>query len=183
VWHKNGIVPSRRASSPAPPLNGARLDALALRYVGRYATTRAKLIAYLERKLRQHGWAGDELPAPGGLADRLVDLGYIDDAAFAAMRSASMQRRGYGARRIGAALGHAGIARDTADSVAPDENARWMAAERFAQRKRLGKFSDGPLDPKMRQKHFAAMIRAGHDFETAKHFIRDPESDVGDAND
>jgi regulatory protein len=39
-----------------PPLDQAALQELALRYVGKYATTRAKLRAYLGRKLRERGW-------------------------------------------------------------------------------------------------------------------------------
>ena len=35
---------------------------LALRYVGKYATTRAKLAAYLARKLRERGWDGQREP-------------------------------------------------------------------------------------------------------------------------
>ena len=42
----------------APPLDEAGLNELALAYVARYATSRAKLLAYLARKLRERGWGG-----------------------------------------------------------------------------------------------------------------------------
>ena len=37
---------------PRPPLNSEKLNELALAYVGRFATTRAKLRSYLKRKVR-----------------------------------------------------------------------------------------------------------------------------------
>ena len=46
----------QRPRKTAQPLDGQRLDALALHYVGRFATTRAKLVQYLHRKLRERGW-------------------------------------------------------------------------------------------------------------------------------
>ncbi|HEX6741396.1 MAG TPA: RecX family transcriptional regulator, partial [Sphingomicrobium sp.] len=48
-----------RSRRPPAPLDEQRLDELALRYVGRFATTRAKLRSYLERKLRERGWKGN----------------------------------------------------------------------------------------------------------------------------
>ena len=45
LWHKKGVMASNKARRAIPPLDRKRLDELALRYVGRYATTRAKLRA------------------------------------------------------------------------------------------------------------------------------------------
>ena len=83
-----------RHKKPRPPLDAERLERLALHYVGRYATTRAKLAAYLQRKLKERGWAGDSPPAVERLVERFSDAGYIDDAAFASARAAALQRRG-----------------------------------------------------------------------------------------
>ncbi len=63
---------SRR--KPRPPLDKSALDELALRYVGRFATTRAKLISYLGRKLRERGWAGSREADVAAVADRLAEL-------------------------------------------------------------------------------------------------------------
>ena len=52
--------PDRKPS----PLTATRLQDLALSYVARFATTRAKLEAYLVRKLRERGWEGDDPPTP-----------------------------------------------------------------------------------------------------------------------
>ena len=49
---------SRDPRRPLPPLDQPALERAALRYVERYATTRAKLVAYLTRKLRERGADG-----------------------------------------------------------------------------------------------------------------------------
>ena len=84
----------------APPLDEAGLNELALAYVARYATSRAKLLAYLARKLRERGWGGEGPPDLDAVADRLVELRYIDDAAYATMKAGALLRRGYGKRRL-----------------------------------------------------------------------------------
>ena len=72
------------------PLNAERLRDLALRYVGKYATTRARLRQYLARKLRERGWEGAASPDLERLADRFAELGLIDDAAYALAKSRSL---------------------------------------------------------------------------------------------
>ena len=65
---------SPRTRRPAPPLDEDALQALALRYAARFATSRAKLSAYLARKLAERGWGGDAPPDPDALIARLADL-------------------------------------------------------------------------------------------------------------
>ena len=139
------------------------LERLALHYAGRYATTRSKLRSYLLRKVRERGWEGDAPVEVEGLVERCAGLGYVDDRAFAAQRTSSLQRRGYGKRRVEQALRAAGIAEeDSAEARAQAEEGAWAAAVRFASRKRIGPFSTSAVDPVERQKAFAAMMRAGH---------------------
>lgn len=157
---------------PPPPLDEAALRELALRHVARFATSRGKLIAYLNRKLRERGWGGEDPADPEALADRFVDLRYIDDAGYAVMKSASLARRGYGARRIAEDLRAAGINesdREQADAQIASES--WMAADRFARRKRVGPYASAPIDPKQREKAIAAFLRAGHDYAIARKWV------------
>ena len=152
-----------RHKGPRPPLDAEALERLALFYVGRFATTKAKLATYLGRKIKERGWDGERPPEIADLVARLAGLGYIDDAAFATARAASLQRRGYGERRVNQALYAAGIADDdAADAREQIETGAWDAAMRFAQRKRLGPYAAELPDPPARQKAFAAMMRAGH---------------------
>ena len=162
-------MPHERTRKPRPPLDGEALERLALFYTGRYATTRARLRAYLTRKIRERGWNGPGEAPVAGLAERLAGLGYIDDRAFAASRAASLARRGYGELRVRDALAAAGIAE--ADSAEAREQARghaWEAALRFAERRRLGPFAPAESDRTGREKALAAMLRAGHPIEIAR---------------
>jgi regulatory protein len=163
---------SDRHRKPAPPLDRGRLERLALHYVGRYATTRAKLSAYLLRKIGERGWAEEAEPPIQALVERFAELGYIDDQAFASARAGALQRRGYGGRRIDQALRAAGIAeQDGAPAKAAAEDGAWVAALRFAERKRIGPFAAEPLDRPARQRAFAAMIRAGHQMDTIRRVL------------
>ena len=77
-----------------PQLNETSLHELALRYVGKYATTRAKLRQYLTRKLRERGWDGPREPDLEAMSNRFAELGYIDDAGYALARSRTLSARG-----------------------------------------------------------------------------------------
>jgi regulatory protein len=160
-----------RQKSVAKPLNNETLEALALHYAGRYATSRAKLIAYLTRKLRERGWATADEPPVSTIADRMVALRYVDDTAYAAMTSGAMQRRGLGARRIAHKLAIDGIEEDVRSQASPDEAERWAAAERLARRKRIGPFAEAAPDRPLREKQIATFLRAGHDMNMARKWV------------
>jgi regulatory protein len=156
------------------------MERLAVHYVGRYSTTRAKLRFYLMRKVRERGWEG-EPPDVDGLVDRLSALGYIDDRAFAEARGAAFHRRGYGERRLDQALKAAGISEDDSEGarVAARETAL-AAAFRFAQRKRIGPYAVVEVDREARQKAFAAMIRAGHSIDVARKVVNASLEEIPD---
>ena len=153
---------------------------LALFYVGKFATTRAKLASYLNRKLRERGWDGDDWPDVERLVERLAASGLVDDASYALSKSRSLSERGYGAARVRQTLRAAGIDEDdgqAARELAADEAA--SSALRFARRKRIGPFAERVLDRPAREKALAAMIRAGHGFEIAKAVVNaEPGSEI-----
>ncbi|MEA3031317.1 MAG: regulatory protein [Sphingomonadales bacterium] len=166
-----------------PPLDGEALERAALRYAGRYATTRARLETYLVRKLRERGWAGQGEPPVEHLTERMAALGYVDDRAFASARAQSLSRRGYGPRRIDAALRAAGIveadmgeAREIASAEA------WAAALRFAERRKLGPFAPAPCERPAREKAFAAMLRAGHPAAIAQKILAARPGEIPEAH-
>ena len=161
---------------PRKPLDPASLERLALRYVERYATTRAKLAAYMRRKIAERGWDGEESPAIDPLVSRFAELGYVDDRGFAAARAATLTRRGYGERRVSVALKVAGISEEDAEPVRQDTRlAAHEAALAYARRKRIGLFAmDVGTDVPDRDKQrriLAAMLRAGHPFEIARKIV------------
>jgi regulatory protein len=159
---------------PPKPLNPRKLRDLALHYVGRYATSRAKLAAYLTRKIRERGWQdGAANPDIDAMITDFDRLGYVNDAAYAASRARALTSRGFGARRVNEDLRAKGIGdADAGEAQEESENARWQSAERFAQRKRIGPFATEPATPELQHKQFQAFLRAGHSFDIAKAFVR-----------
>ncbi len=162
---------SNRHTKIRKPLDSDALARLAVHYVSRYATTCAKLDGYLRRKVQERGWEGSDCADYDAIVARCAALGYVDDRVFAESRAASLGRKGYGARRIGAALQNAGIARDLVIDVLPDDAASFAAAEIYARRKRIGAFGSAHADQKLRNRQLAAMQRAGHSFDLAKRFV------------
>jgi regulatory protein len=162
-----------------PPLTEAKLRDLALHYAARFASTGARLEAYLARKIKERGMAEDaegrviepDIPA---LVARLADLGYVNDDAFARMRARDLGERGYGARRVEESLRHAGVDDSLRRQHAPGEAAGRRAAALMAAKRRLGPFRAQPeaADPlaarKAHEKAIAAMLRAGHQYEHVK---------------
>ena len=170
---------SKRAK---PPLTETALRDLALHYAARFASTAARVEAYLVRKIRERGLAEDadgrviapDIPA---LVARLVALGYVDDDAYARMRARDLGARGYGGRRVEESLRHAGVGEGLRRAHAPGEAAGRRAAALMAQKRRLGPFgaaageSDPLLARKAREKAVAAMLRAGHQYEHARFIL------------
>lgn len=165
----------REPKRPKPPLNAAGLRDLALHYAARFATTGARLEAYLTRKIRERGLAEDEdgqaahvdVPA---LVERLVELGYVDDDAYARTRARDLGARGYGGRRVEQVLRFAGVDEQLRQAHAPGEAASRRAAALMAQKRRLGPWSTPgrAADPlvvrKAHEKAVAALLRAGHQY-------------------
>jgi regulatory protein len=159
---------------PIPPLDVAKLERLALRYVERFATTRGKLADYLRRKIRERGWEG-EAADPDALAGRMAELGYVDDRAYAEARATALGRRGLGARRVAGELRAARIGDEDAQAVAPGIEARAVAAAlTFARRKRLGPYGPVIVERAAREKQLGAMLRAGHALDLARRIVNAP---------
>jgi len=156
----------RRALSP---LNEEKLSELALRYVGRFATTRAKLQAYLRRKVRERGWEGGRSPDIEAIAQRFAERGFVDDAGYALAKSRALTGRGYGKRRVVQALRVAGIEEEDGEAARELADAEAVsAALRFAEKRRLGPFAVPGDHPQEREKALAAMLRAGHAFDLSR---------------
>lgn len=157
---------------PRPPLTAETLDALALAYVGRFATTRAQLVRYLVRKVGERGWEGLADPQFGAIADRCVRNGFVDDAAFALSKARSLSGRGYGAGRLRQSLHAAGVGEEDsqpARALANEEAVQ--SALRLARRKRIGPFAAEPMERAARQKALAALVRGGHSFGLSKAIV------------
>jgi regulatory protein len=169
LWHKLDAMVHQRRQSVRTPLDQPALDALALAYVARYATTQARLIRYLQRKLIERGWDSAQAPDPVAMAAKMAERGFIDEASYAQSKAQSLTSRGYGPRRIAGALHHAGISRDLANDISVlEKDDAFAAAERLARKRRFGPFAAEPPTREIAQKQLAAMLRAGHTYDVAK---------------
>ncbi|WP_428632335.1 regulatory protein RecX [Sphingopyxis sp.] len=162
-------------------MGAARLDELALAYVARFATSRAKLTRYLSRKIRESDWTDDmdAIAACEAVADRMERLQFLDDRQYAVMRAGAMTRRGLGVRRIKAQLYVDGIAAaDSGEAIETAEGAALIAALGFARRRRFGPYATRPADdPKLRERQIAAFLRAGHSMTLTRRILSIPPGD------
>lgn len=174
----------QKRAKKSRPLDETSLRDLALSYVARFSTTGAKLEGYLARKLRERGVAEDadgralELDV-SGLVSRFIELGYIDDAAYARGKSRDLTARGFGARRVEQALWAAGVDEQVRGDNAPGEAESRRAVILLARKRRFGPFGRQSEDElsveqrhKLREKQVAAMLRAGHGYDHVR-FIMD----------
>jgi regulatory protein len=189
---------------PPRPVTQAWLQRAALYYLERYSASSAQLQRVLARKvetrLRLRGEAENpEIAMPAraliaGIVEQAVSGGYVDDAAYARARVASLRRRGGSRRAIMAKLREKGldpalieealaadVAEAQADGEAPDDddaNARaqreYEAARAYARRRRLGPHRTPP-QPERRDRDIAAMARAGFALALAIRVIDDTD--------
>lgn len=184
----------KRAGPRKPrPLDETALRDLAIAYAARFSTTGAKLESYLARKIRERGVAEDgdgrtiELGV-GTLVERLIELGYVDDAAYARARSRDLTGRGYGKRRVEQALWAAGVDDELRQDHAPSQAQGRRAAILLAKKRRFGIFGTklaADLAPEAqraaKEKQIAAMLRAGHDFADVRFILDASREDEIDA--
>ena len=181
---------ARKKPKKRAPLDETSLKDLALAYVARFATTAAKLEGYLARKIRERGVAEDDEGRVRdldvtGLVARLIELGYVDDDAYARSRSRDLTQRGYGKRRVEQALWAAGVEEQARSDNAPSEAAGRRAAMLLAKKRGFGPFSRGLRDErddldaarKRREKQIAAMLRAGHLYEHVQFILDTSETE------
>jgi regulatory protein len=141
------------------------LDRWALHYLGRYASSAENLRRVLMRRVRRRfpGAAEQARSLIDALVDRYRASGLIDDAAYAAARSESLNRRGESLRAIRARLAAKGVAGEDLsnalaglDAAAPHPDL--AAACSFARRRRLGPFRRAAAD---HARELGAFARAG----------------------
>ncbi|MFD2233696.1 regulatory protein RecX [Phaeospirillum tilakii] len=175
----------------APPLlTTAYLEAAALHYLERFASSRANLRRVLltkaRRSLAHHGGEREEAEALiEAVIARLAGLGYLDDAAYAEMKTASLIRRGGSRRAIQAKLAAKGVAAETVRAALEefDPEAERAAAWALARRRRLGPFRPPAARAAHRDRDLAALARAGFPGEIARAVIDAETTEADPADD
>jgi len=179
----------RRAPTAGPAPTEARLHEAALNHMARFAATEAGLARVLERRVSRWGQRAERegMPADSvaavvaagreaarAVARRLVSVGAVDDAAFAASRARRLSRAGRSRRAIAAHLAAKGVGGETAaatlEEAASDEVAAALAQLR---RRRQGPFDRAPPEEAeaaraARMKAMAALARAGFPRDVAE---------------
>jgi len=102
---------------------------------------------------------------------RLLEAGYLNDAAFAENWAASRTNKGLGARRIRMELRQKGVAQSEIDSAlsAIDEDDMLLGAIKTAEKAARGRDLSSPAD---RQKIMAALARRGYDYAAARQALQ-----------
>lgn len=161
------------------------LENAAAHYLGRFATSKAHLREVMMQKVRRsHQHHGTELSEGAGFIDAVIikfeGLGYLDDAAYAAMRARALHARGTPVRGIRFKLQQKGVAEDDIDAAllhleqetrAPDLDL--AAAVRLARRRRIGPYRSDDRDVRREraEKDLATLARAGFSYDVARQVI------------
>jgi regulatory protein len=160
----------------------------ALHYLERYAAPRAGVKAVLQRSVMRAQRRGDSIPQAvpewiEAALDKLERAGYLSDKSFAETKLVSLRRAGTSSQKIRQKLAVKGVTVDVvADVLEHDESDDRQAAVAFARRRRLGPYADEKKRAALKDKHIAALARAGFSLTIARWVVNavDAEALVND---
>ena len=156
-----------------------RLENKALHYLGRYATTEARLREVLTRFAKRK--MDDEDPEHmRQMIDKMivscVEKGYVNDRLFAEQKTASLRRTGGSRLAISRKLMQRGVDRDVIKDALDefdedyqqyhDHDAELESALIYARKRRLGPYAKLPIGKTemkdgWQTRHYASLARAG----------------------
>ena len=173
--------PRKHAPRKATP---KYLENAALYYLSRYSTSTENLRRVMMRKVMRSAKHHDTDVEDGAalieaMIGRFLGSGLLDDWAYARTKADNLHRRGNSARVIRGKLTQKGVD-DNVIAAAPDargedtedgEDPELTAAVTLAKRRRLGPFAVKPPNGEQREKHLAALARAGFSYDVAQRVI------------
>jgi regulatory protein len=164
-------VRKRQKSLEARRAEHAEIDdpSLVLAAALRFLEARPRSTAEVRRRLLTHGYRPELVE---GCVARLLDLGILDDAAFARTWVESRDRaRPRGERALRSELARKGIDREVSDEVLEERDEGNPGADAEAARRVLARHEPAlarVADPRARrQRAYALLARNGFDSETA----------------
>ena len=173
--------PRKRAPRKATP---KYLENAALYYLSRYSTSTENLRRVMMRKVmrsaKHHGTdVEDGAALIEAMFGRFLGSGLLDDWAYARTRADSLHRRGNSARVIRGKLRQNGVGDDDiraalealGDDLEDGQDPELAAAVTLAKRRRLGPYFNGQVADDTREKHLAALARAGFSYDMARRII------------
>jgi regulatory protein len=185
---------NRPARNAAPkPVTPQSLEASALYYLERFASSAAGLRRVLMRRVQRSAACHGTDPAEGAAAVEALIARFqanrlLDDRAYAEAKAGSLHRRGASARLIAATLAAKGVdpdliggalaERDDETGHAPRPGGDLAAAAAFIRRRRLGPYRRAAGDDAGRNKDLGALARAGFSRGVATRLLAcaDPEA-------
>lgn len=183
-------MPARRERGSGGAIGAATVEAAALDYLGRYASSGANLRRVLLRRIARWGAAGrvDVAVAARWVEDILVRFdatGLLDDRAYAGRQAVSLGRRGVSAagirfrlrqKGVDAALIRAALAERREEGAGELE-----AACVLARRRRLGPYRPQAARAEFRDRDLGVLARAGFDLAIARRVIAASSPDALEA--
>ncbi len=161
--------------------NATRIYNRALFYLQRFSATEKHLETVLLRQLENKRRKGDEVPdeAPQWVREtvtKCVNLGLVNDRAFAESRLNTLRRQGRSIHYIKQHMAQKGVPKQIILDLLQDNNPEdeLQAAIRLVERRRLGR----DTTPEGRQKDLAKIVRAGFAFDIAKKALGKKESSL-----
>ena len=150
------------------PITYNRLKNIALFYLERYDTSRAKLVDVLKRRIKKAKMQELDIPPETNvwiqqIVQECQNLGYIDDKRYAQRQVGLLSHQGKSARFIVQKLKSAGLDEDLIQSLL-EEDDDLERAKIFVHKKHLG--TDY-------QKDLAKLARAGFSYEIAKQALQE----------
>ena len=172
----------RRPRQPRQPPNvtPAALEAAALHYLERYASSAENLRRVLMRRIDRAARAEVIERSEGrarvdAIVERLLARRLLDDAAYAEGRARSLSRAGRSRASIARTLAVKGVGRDEVDAaletLAESGETDLAAAIRFARKRRLGPYRLAKDRAARRDRDLAALGRAGFAYDVARRVV------------
>lgn len=140
---------------------GGRLREKALGLIARRPMSRRELVERLTRPPRDAKSPPVPLEEAEAVADRLEELGYLDDRAYARQVAEQARGKGYGARRIRDELYRRGVPREFWEEALEDLPSPQNAIDAFVQKRLAG--WDG--DQRALKRVADALARRGYGWE------------------
>ncbi len=173
--------PRKRQGRKPKKLTVKYLHNVALFYLERFSATRDSLRQVLKRRVRKSArfYELDETEVQKWhqeietLIVKFVDLGLINDTAFAKARSQTLHRRGDSKRMIAAKLKTKGIENTDIENVFESLNlnnteVQMEAAQNYLKRRRIGPYRTKGKREDFYEKDLAALARAGFSYDISK---------------
>lgn len=154
----------------------------AVYYLQRYSATAMHLQRVLERKIMRATQRGEDIPRDTHAwiqkaVEKCVALGYVNDHVYAESRINAMRREGRSTQFILRTLQAKGVPREIIDAHRDhDQDKEMQAAQRYVQRRRLGR----QTEKEMVQKDLAKLVRVGFSLDIARRALQsvhEPETE------